>query len=365
MNMYNEPKLIIDWDDEDKDYMLNGSTSWKSPSNLAIIKYWGKYGNQLPQNASISLTLDAAHTETTLEYYYAVPDSDWIEFYYDDKEMPAFAQRIERYFESLTEIFPFIKQFDFRIHSKNSFPHSSGIASSASAMSALALCLCDMERTYFRTLKDDQDFYKKASYVARLGSGSAARSVLPGWVEWGENSVDENFSNLFGTRVTEIHESFRNMRDAILIVSKKEKSVSSSAGHQLMENNAFAAPRYHQANERLGILMKALKEGDWATFGRIAENEALTLHALMMASEESYILMVPNSLKMIEEIRKFRKESGVHVYFSLDAGPNIHLLYPDNFKDEVHRFIKDTLLDLCVDGRIIYDQVGKGPQKLA
>lgn len=363
MNIYDKPELIIDWDDEEKDYMLNGYSTWISPSNLAIIKYWGKHGNQLPQNPSISLTLDAAHTKTSIEYYYSVPDSEWIEFYYDGKLMPAFAQRIEKYFESLVSIFPFIKQFDFKIDSKNSFPHSSGIASSASAMGALALCLCDMEREYFGTLKTDEEFYRKASYVARLGSGSAARSVLPGWVEWGESDSDERFSNLYGTQLTNIHESFQNLRNAILIVSKEEKSVSSSAGHKLMEDNDFAIPRYEQAKRRLPILMEALEKGDWGTFGRIAENEALTLHALMMASEESYILMVPNSLVMINEIRKFREESGIHAYFSLDAGPNIHLLYPDNFKDEVHKFIKDKLLSLCADGKIIYDSVGSGPKK--
>ena len=361
MEMYKNPDLIIDWDDEDKNYMLNGAFKWTSPSNLAIIKYWGKHGNQLPRNPSLSVTLSEAETTTTIEYNHAVPDDEWIEFYYDGKPMEAFAKRIETYFGSLREIFPFIDQFDFVIKSKNSFPHSSGIASSASAMSALALCLCEIEKEYFGGMADEKEFYKKASYVARLGSGSAARSVFPGWVEWGESSANEEFSDLYGTPVLEIHESFMEMRDTILIVSKEEKSVSSSAGHKLMEDNAFAEPRYQQAKDRLPELMGALKKGDWATFGHITENEALTLHALMMASEESYILMHPNSLRMIDEIRKFRKESGIHVYFSLDAGPNIHMLYPGNFMTEVQAFIDDKLMQYTDNGRVIYDHVGKGP----
>ena len=363
--MYNNPELVIDWDDNDKNYMLNGIYEWTSPSNLAIIKYWGKYGNQLPQNPSLSLTLEAAHTTTSIEFYYKNPERTHIEFFYDEKPMQAFAARIEKYFDSLIEIFPFINQFDFVINSTNSFPHSSGIASSASAMGAVALCLCDIEKQYFGTLQTDEEFYKKASYVARLGSGSAARSVFPGWVEWGQSEVDDSFSNLFATPVTEIHDSFQNLRDAILIVSKKEKSVSSSAGHKLMEDNAFAAPRYKQAHDRLPVLMEALRKGDWSTFGHIAENEALTLHALMMASEESYILMEPNSLIIIEEVRKFRKETGIHAYFSLDAGPNIHLLYPGNFEKEVHGFIDEKLMKYCDDKRIIFDRVGQGPKRLS
>ena len=91
-----------------------------------------------------------------------------------------------------------------------------------------------------------------------------------------------------------------------MIASFAEKSVSSRAGHALMEGNAFAKPRYEQANERLLRLLPALKSGDLETFGQICENEALTLHALMMASNPSYILMRPNTLKMIELLRAYR-----------------------------------------------------------
>lgn len=371
MENYINPSLTIDWDeleiDGTKDVYYNGIYRWKSPSNLAIIKYWGKYGNQYPKNPSISLTLSEAFTETEFEFNLIgtmEDEDDWVEFYYDGKKNKAFAQRIENFLRSLEDIFPFIHQFCYTIKSKNSFPHSSGIASSASSMAALALCLCDMEKEYFDSFESDEAFYRKASYIARLGSGSAARSVYGGWVQWGESAINEKFSNDFGTPVSEIHPSFRNMCDSILISSNKEKSVSSSAGHKLMDNNVYSEARYQQAKDRLPILMTALKEGDWDTFGKIAENEALTLHALMMSSEESYILMHPNSLIMIDEIRKFRQETGHHVYFSLDAGPNIHMLYPKNIEAQVRKFINHKLIKLCDNKRIIYDHVGMGPEKL-
>ena len=111
-------------------------------------------------------------------------------------------------------------------------------------------------------------------------------------------------------------------------------------------------------------LLKMLKEGDVHGFGVIAEEEALTLHALMMASSPSYTLLHPNTLQMIERIRNYREETGHPVYFSLDAGPNIHLLYPDSVKEEVQLLIDRQLVPLCENGFWIKDWVGEGPEEL-
>jgi len=131
-----------------------------------------------------------------------------------------------------------------------------------------------------------------------------------------------------------------------------------------MENNVYADLRYQQAKDRFDSLLKALETGDVATFGKIAEDEALTLHALMMASEPSYILMRPNTITMIEKIRDFRNNTGLQVFFSLDAGPNIHLLYPNEIKVAVKEFIQKELAPLCEDGTVIEDQVGNGPKQI-
>jgi len=131
-----------------------------------------------------------------------------------------------------------------------------------------------------------------------------------------------------------------------------------------MEGNIFADNRYKQANARFADLQVALKNGDLEAFGKITENEALTLHALMMTSEPSYILMEPNTLAQIELLRNFRKETKLPVYFSLDAGPNLHLLYPNNIATPVQEFIKTALLPLCEKGEIIEDRAGSGPREL-
>ncbi|MFT5168496.1 MAG: diphosphomevalonate decarboxylase [Saprospiraceae bacterium] len=356
---YANPKLVINSATTEP-----GTIAWRSPSNLAIIKYWGKYGKQLPRNPSISITLDAAFTETTMAFAAKTGADEGISlnFLFENKPNEAFRGKLLKFLESITDIFPFIKQLHLTIRSYNSFPHSAGIASSASSMSALALCLCSLEHQLFGTLEKDEDFRKKASYISRLGSGSACRSVYAKMALWGELGTVEGSSDLFAIPYEDkTHAIFKNCHDDILIASRGEKSVSSSAGHGLMEDNIYADNRYTQARQRLYNLVDILRAGDFDAFGRIAENEALTLHALMMMSNPSYILMHPNSLAMIEKVRQFRQDTSTPLYFSLDAGPNLHLLYPDEVTLPVKEFINSELLPLCENGEMIADKAGEGP----
>lgn len=342
--------------------------SWQSPSNIAIVKYWGKYGRQYPRNCSLSFTLDKAHTQTTLMYALKdIPSEDIdLTFYFEGRENPSFGEKSKKFLTEIKDELPFLTMYKLIIKTDNTFPHSSGIASSASGMSALAMCLCQMEcQVLGRPFNDEESFRKRASYFSRLGSGSACRSVYPIMASWGEHLEINDSSNDFATPVGHmIHDTFTGYHDDILIVSRKEKSVSSTAGHGLMEGNPFAEARYKQANENISALLKALKEGDVNAFGKIAEDEALTLHALMMCSNPSFILMEPNTLEMIDRIRKFRHKTQVPVYFTLDAGPNIHLLYPDKASAEVDKFIQNQLVELCDNGTIIKDRVGQGAQSI-
>ena len=356
---YKNPKLVIE-----TSKIEGGSIHWRSPSNLAIVKYWGKYGRQLPKNPSISFTLDAAYTDTIVEYEpkKGVDHGVDLTFFFEDKPNEAFAEKVKKFLESITDIFPFLRQLKLTIKSSNSFPHSSGIASSASSMSALALCICTIEDQLFGTLSDDIAFRQKASYVARLGSGSACRSIHAGLGLWGETGEVEGSSNLYAVPMEEkVHDVFRTYKDAILIVSQGEKSVSSRAGHALMDGNPFAEIRYQQARQNLHHLLGAMESGDIEVFGNILEEEALSLHALMMASKPPYILMQPHTLTLIEKVQDFRRTQKLPLYFSLDAGPNLHLLYPDHIKEDVNKFIVSELVQYCENGKWIADEVGKGP----
>ncbi len=356
---YKNPALILGQQDQ-----VEGLVHWQSPSNIAIVKYWGKYGSQLPRNPSISFTLASARTETSLYYTRKASDQPGIdlEFSFEGAAKPAFAQKIRLFLERILDVFPFLEQLTLRIESANTFPHSAGIASSASSMSALALCLCSVEQRLFGTLPTEAEFLQKVSYIARLGSGSACRSVYPYAALWGQSEASPLSSDFWAVPFESVLAPvFKTFHDDILIVSKKEKSVSSRAGHQLMEDNPYAEPRYESARENTLRLAHALREGDLESFGLIAESEALTLHALMMASNPPFILLQPNSLSLIEQVRQFRKDTGLPLYFTLDAGPNLHLLYPDHIAGPVKDFTETILRPYCEEGTILRDYVGNGP----
>lgn len=340
-----------------------GEVSWKCPSNIALIKYWGKRPVQLPANASISFTLDNAHTITSVQYQPRGASEKWVQFSFEGKEEESFEKRIIKYLSSIIEDIPWVGQLSFKIESKNSFPHSSGIASSASSMGALALCLCDIEKELFG-LEDDRLFRKKVSYLSRLGSGSACRSIYPQIAAWGSSKEIEESSDLYAIPIEGLHDIYNSFHDDILIVSDQEKAVSSSAGHALMDTNIFASKRYEQAGVHMKALVESMKVGDLQSFGKIVEDEALTLHALMMCSDPSYILMEPKTIEVIKRIRDYRKETGLPIFFTLDAGPNVHILYPHHIESEANAFINSSLHSLSHGGRIIKDHVGPGPIKL-
>ena len=206
---------------------------------------------------------------------------------------------------------------------------------------------------------------QKASYFSRLASGSAARSVFPKMALWGATECFNGSSDEFAVSLeNDIHPVFKSFHDSILIVSGETKSVSSRAGHALMEGNPYALARYSQANENIKNLLVALKSGDLDTFINITESEALQLHALMMCSNPSYILMKPNTLQLINQIRLFREETHIPLCFTLDAGPNVHLLYPESESEAVGEFINVVLSFYCADNHWIDDVVGDGPKSL-
>jgi diphosphomevalonate decarboxylase len=366
---------------------FRGKVGWQSPSNIALVKYWGKKGKQIPQNPSISFTLSECRSETCISFEKA--DRFDFGFFFECKENPAFGAKIEKFLLEYQAFFPFINQLNLKVESRNTFPHSSGIASSASSMSAFVMCLIEIEHiltnlsafncvecTAFRQAQrpslvevpepvEGPINLQKASYFSRLASGSAARSVFPKMALWGATACFDGSSDEFAVSLeNDIHPVFKTYRDSILIVSGETKSVSSRAGHALMEGNPYAPARYAQANENIKNLLAALKSGDLDTFINITESEALQLHALMMCSNPSYILMKPNTLNLINEIRHFREETKIPLCFTLDAGPNVHLLYPEKEADRVVDFIQSVLVTYCNEGRWIADSVGDGPKKL-
>ena len=332
------------------------SVSAVSPSNIAIVKYWGKHGNQLPNNPSISFTLSRCHTDTRIKVKENGTDNYSMRFLFEGKDSPKFQEKIEKYIVDNQQYFGFLKGLDLIIESSNSFPHSSGIASSAASMSALVLCLLQIEKAVSH---DDSPLdMRKASFLSRLASGSAARSVFPVMSLWGVTPSVPGSSDDYAVPLADIvNPVFKTYHDSILIVSNKEKSVSSRIGHSLMNGHPLAEQRYQTARENTERLIQVLKNGDIDEFIKIAEAEALQLHEMMVTSKPPYKLMEPNTLKIIELVREFRHDSKVPACFTLDAGPNVHLLYPDACDKQVKQFINDNLLQYCRDNQCIDDIV--------
>lgn len=315
----------------------------------------------------MSFTLSECHTETSVEYAYSDKGRIDVEFFFEGKPNSSFAAKIEKFLESIADNHPYLKQLRLSIRSINTFPHSAGIASSASAMSALCLCLCEIEREIFGTLETESDFFEKASYLSRLASGSACRSVYGGLVSWGKIDASgyENSSDLYGTQVSsDVHPEFLTYKDTVIICDPGEKSVSSRAGHSLMETNPFGSARIEQANTNIIKLLAAMKGNDFDTFCHIVETEALTLHAMMMTSDPYFILMRPKTLELIEKIWTFRKQTGTRVCFTLDAGPNIHLLYPAIEAEKVELFLENEISISLPPDSLIRDFVGTGPMRM-
>lgn len=361
----------------EKDFILNnytlsvekGNFEWSAPSNIALVKYWGKKDNQIPANPSISFTLN--HCKTITKMTFAKKDNTSIvspqskfsfDLLFEGQPKEDFKPKIQKFFERIFDYCPYLKDFHFTIDTQNTFPHSSGIASSASGMAALAMNIMSLEKLLNPTISEDY-FNQKASFLARLGSGSACRSVKGNVVVWGNHAKISGSSDLFGVEFpSAMHENFKNYQDTILLVDKGEKQVSSTVGHDLMFGHPFAEQRFSQAHHNLSAIKNVLENGDVEHFIKIVESEALTLHAMMMTSMPYFILMKPNTLEIINQIWKFRNETQTPVCFTLDAGANVHVLYPENTKEKVLQFIKNELVGYCQNGQYICDEIGNGSQ---
>ncbi|CAM3592383.1 diphosphomevalonate decarboxylase [Flavobacterium gelidilacus] len=353
----------------EKDFIVSSYSSidyaafeCSAPSNIALVKYWGKKENQIPANPSISFTLNNCKTITKVNFTKKKSKNDFLfDLLFEGKPKEDFKPKILKFFQRIETYCPYLKEYHIVIDTQNTFPHSSGIASSASGMAALAMNVMSLEKEINSNLTDDL-FYRKASFLARLGSGSACRSIKGEVVVWGKNESIAESSDLFGVEFNNIHKNFNNYQDTILLVDKGEKQVSSTVGHELMFDHPYAEKRFEQAHDNLAKITKILSEGNIEEFIKIVESEALTLHAMMMTSMPYFILMKPNTLEIINKIWKFRNETNIPVCFTLDAGANVHILYPENVSVKVLQFIKDELVAFCQNGHYICDQIGNGAE---
>ena len=295
-------------------------------ANIAFIKYWGNFNDdlRLPMNGSISMTLDRLRTVTTVEFSPALAE-DEIEI--DGVEpSPGAKARIVAHLDRLRTLAG--KPLKAQVASVNDFPTGVGLASSASGFAALTLAAAAALET---GLED-----RELSTLARLGSGSATRSIWGGYVEWvsGAKHEDSFASQIAPPEHWEIC-------DCIALVSTETKEVASSQGHKLAKSSPLYSARLSQVKEDLDRVREAILARDFESLGSVAEREALSLHAIMMTSQPSLIYWTPATVRVMKEVRSWREE-GRSIYFTIDAGPNVHLLTLPSYVEEIERALGEV-----------------------
>lgn len=296
-------------------------------ANIALIKYWGRSDPalNLPLTSSFSLTVDKLVTTTTV-----VADASLMsdEVVINDKpQVGPPHERVARHLDHLRKRAG--TDVRCRVVSRNDFPASAGLASSASAFAALTVA-------GFAALGADVS-PREASTFARLGSGSAARSVFGGFVEWHAGKTHEES---YAEQVAP--PSHMDLHDVVLVFEEGEKKVGSAEGHALADTSPLNPGRL----ARVAALLREVREGvqarDVARLGVAAEEDALLMHAVMMTSTPSLLYWNEKTVAGLHAVRAWR-ETGLKVYATIDAGPNLHLLCEGRDAREVARRATEEL----------------------
>jgi diphosphomevalonate decarboxylase len=286
--------------------------------NIAFIKYWGNRDAalRLPANSSLSMNLAELETKTTVEFDSALAEDSLM--LNGRSAAPAQTKRVSNFLDLVRGQAKLSSKA--RVESENNFPSGAGIASSSSAFAALALAA-----SASAGLQLDES---ALSVLARRGSGSASRSVPPGFVVW--HAADKDAGS-FSESIAEA--SHWVLVDCIAIVSEEHKAVGSSEGHGLANTSPLQIARVAGAADRLDRCKGALLAKDFASFAEIVELDCHLMHAVMMTSRPALHYWQPASLAVMDAVRAWRTE-GASVCYTLDAGPNVHVLTLSSEADE-------------------------------
>lgn len=307
--------------------------------NIAFIKYWGNRDQalRLPANGSISMNLDGLFTRTTVSFQPSLPLDELI---INGREVTG--KGLERVSKLLDEVRQWAGiSSRAEVISENNFPSGAGIASSAAAFAALALAAsraAGLERSE-----------RELSILARHGSGSACRSVPAGFVEWIAGESDET-SYAFSIAPPE----HWDLIDCVAIVSTEHKPTGSTEGHALANTSPLQEARLADAPRRLDLCRQAILQRDFEALAQIVELDSNMMHAVMMTSQPPLFYWQATTLTIMEAVRRWRKE-GLPVFYTIDAGPNVHVLTLSAFAEEVEKRL------LSLPGVLQILRAGPGP----
>ncbi|PIE25477.1 MAG: diphosphomevalonate decarboxylase [Neptuniibacter caesariensis] len=291
-----------------------------APSNIALCKYWGKRDAELnlPLNGSLSISLGQLGSQTEI----SVAESAEDQVYLNGQQI-ALTERFASKVIAFINLFRRDLEQPVVVRTVNNIPTAAGLASSASGFAALMLAINDF---YGFALSD-----KVLSAFARMGSGSASRSIYQGFVEW-HKGVNEDGMDSCAEQL-DIH--WPGFCIGLLKVATGQKKVDSRAG---MQRTVESAPLYQswpqQAARDLASIKQALLKQDLEMLGQTAEQNALSMHATMIGSWPPLLYWQPESVAAMHRVWELRSQ-GVPLYLTMDAGPNLKLLFPAAEKDRV------------------------------
>lgn len=308
--------------------------------NIAFIKYWGNRDNdlRLPANSSISMSLGALETRTTVSLY---PNLSSDELELDGS--PQKGSTLERV-STFLDIFRALSKSHVyaRVVSENTFPQSAGIASSASAFAALTMAAA---HAYSLDLSE-----KELSMLARRGSGSAARSIPAGFVEWhAGSSSEDSFAETIAPP------SHWQLWDCIALVEDQPKKVGSTQGHQLADTSPLQFARLQDVDRRLDLCRQVIHQKDFAKLAEVIELDSNMMHAVMLTSHPTLMYWSPLSINIMRHVTAWRA-GGLEAAYTLDAGPNVHIICTE----DAHQTVADRLTKIKGLMNVIVSPVGGG-----
>lgn len=298
-------------------------TKARAHTNIALIKYWGKKDAQLrlPLMSSLSMTLDAFYSETELH------ESDEFAFYLNGKKQTDHsAERVFNYLNKLQTKFGV--SGNLCVDSENHVPTAAGLASSSSAFAALAASFCA-----FYQIDVDR---RELSRLARIGSGSASRSVFGGFAIWQKGHDDETS---YAYPLDE--QPKMDLHLLAIELNQKPKKLSSTQGMQDAQTSPFFKPWLTRNKAELNEMITAIKENDFTKLGSLAELNANEMHAINLTAQPGFTYFEPNTIKAIKLVEELRKK-GIECYYTIDAGPNVKVLTPlKNVKEIQKNFLSN------------------------
>jgi diphosphomevalonate decarboxylase len=324
-------------------------------ANLAFVKYWGKKDSslRLPTNNSISVNLSDAKTTTSVEFKDGPPEDILLVSGLVVEPNSDYYRRVIQHIDLIRQLAGITKKAT--IQTNNSFPSGIGIASSASGFAALTIAACFAAGLNYSE--------KELSILARLGSGSACRSIPSGFTEWlAGNSNESSYA------VQIAPSSHWPIKIISVVVSRDPKRISSTSGHALAPFSPFFQTRLETLKARVQKVRSAILEKDFQTFGRETEQEAISFHSIAMTSPiqdqskwmSGAYYWLPDSLELILAVQKWRNE-GLDLYFTLDAGPTVHLICESESANSVIEAVRN--LESRIPGRqwdLLYNEPAQG-----